>query len=272
MRRLPPSQQESLRKRVMAVVRDGMSTAEAVRVFGGSRRSVRNWKARFDTDGTAGLDSGTPGRRAGEQTKLSGSEAEALVGSIVDYAPGDRELGGKLWTRRKVCVLARRLFGCPSPIIFGLIRAAEEIVDERPGRFREVRDALGDAVVSSDSILRWRYCMLATAASGRAALMCAATRQDAIPAVQLPSLEWRCPIASSAVRSGSWRRIVLQQSGQMPIGNRPSSPRRRRCRRSRSSRGTSSWPHMAAIRPSPFTMPPPRPRRRTGSGRARVYR
>ncbi|MCH7231563.1 helix-turn-helix domain-containing protein [Glycomyces sp. L485] len=51
MRRLSPQQQETLRKRVMAAVRDGMSTADAVRVFGVSRGSVRNWKARFDTGG-----------------------------------------------------------------------------------------------------------------------------------------------------------------------------------------------------------------------------
>jgi len=111
MRRLSPQQQEALRKRVMAAVRDGMSTADAVRVFGVSRGSVRNWKARFDTGGAAGLSSGTPGRSLGEQTKLSASEAEALVGSIVEYEPDALNLGGKLWTRRKVCVLAERLFG-----------------------------------------------------------------------------------------------------------------------------------------------------------------
>jgi transposase len=111
MRRLSPGQQETLRKRVMAAVRDGMSTAEAVRVFGVSRGSVRNWKARFGSGGAAGLDSAVPGRRAGEQTKLSASEAEALVDSIVDYGPDAFDLGGKLWTRRKVCALAERLFG-----------------------------------------------------------------------------------------------------------------------------------------------------------------
>ena len=111
MRRLSPSQQEVLRKRVMAAVGDGMSVAEAVRVFGVSRGSVRNWKARFGSGGAAGLDSGVPGRRAGEQTKLSVSETDALVGSIIDYEPEALELGGKLWTRRKVCVLAERLFG-----------------------------------------------------------------------------------------------------------------------------------------------------------------
>lgn len=112
VRRLSP-QQEVLRKRVMAAVRDSMSTADAVRVFGVSRGSVRNWKARFNTGGAVGLDSGTPGRRVGEQTKLSTSEAEAeaVVGSVVDYEPNTLDLGGKLWTRRKVCVLAERLFG-----------------------------------------------------------------------------------------------------------------------------------------------------------------
>ncbi|WP_233163639.1 IS630 family transposase [Glycomyces salinus] len=111
MRRLSPPQQETLRKRVMAAVSDGMTTAEAVRVFGVSRGSIRNWKVRYDTGGAAGLSSGVPGRRLGEQTKLSASEAEALVGSIIDYEPEALDLGGKLWTRRKVRVLAERLFG-----------------------------------------------------------------------------------------------------------------------------------------------------------------
>lgn len=31
----------------------------------------------------------------------------------MDYEPDALELGGKLWTRRKVCVLAGRLFGVP---------------------------------------------------------------------------------------------------------------------------------------------------------------
>jgi transposase len=42
-RKLPPSAQEDLRRRVVAAVRGGMSKAEAVRVFAVSRQSVRNW-------------------------------------------------------------------------------------------------------------------------------------------------------------------------------------------------------------------------------------
>lgn len=38
--------QEALRMRVMAALGEGMSAAEAVRMFGVSQNSIRNWKAR----------------------------------------------------------------------------------------------------------------------------------------------------------------------------------------------------------------------------------
>ncbi|GAB4000487.1 hypothetical protein GCM10029992_32550 [Glycomyces albus] len=114
MRRLSPPQQEALRKREMAAIRDGISAAEAVRVFGDARGSIANWKRRFAAGGVTGLISGRPRRRTGEQTKLSPSEVETLVGSIVDYAPDDLKLDGKLWTRHKMVVLADQLFGIAS--------------------------------------------------------------------------------------------------------------------------------------------------------------
>jgi transposase len=110
MRRLSPPQQEALRKRVMGAIGDGMPTAEAMRVFGVSERSIRNWRNRYADGGVAGLDSGRPGVRPGDQTKLSPDQAKALVDAIIDYEPEQLELGGKLWTRRKVAVLAQRLF------------------------------------------------------------------------------------------------------------------------------------------------------------------
>ena len=61
--------------------------------------------------GCCGFVVADAGRRVSEQTKLSVAETAALVQSIIDYVPDDLDLGGKLWTRRKVCVLAQRLFG-----------------------------------------------------------------------------------------------------------------------------------------------------------------
>lgn len=111
MRRLSPGQQEALRMRVMGALRDGMTGAEAQRVFGVSEGSIRNWRNRFAAGGVEGLESGRPGRRAGDGAKLTPSQAQALVEALVVFTPEQLELGGLLWTLRKVAELSRRLFG-----------------------------------------------------------------------------------------------------------------------------------------------------------------
>lgn len=110
MRRLSPAQQQVVRMRVMAAVRDGMSEAEAARVFGVSRNSIRSWKSRFEAGGVKGLVSGRPGSKAGEHTRLTPAEEAALVDAVIDFEPEDLGLGGKLWTRKKVVWLAHQLF------------------------------------------------------------------------------------------------------------------------------------------------------------------
>lgn len=95
----------------MAALRDGMTSGEAQRLFGVSEGSIRNWRNRFAGGGADGLDSGRPGRKAGEKTKLSLSQAEALAEALTVFTPEQLELGGLLWTLRKVAELARRLFG-----------------------------------------------------------------------------------------------------------------------------------------------------------------
>jgi transposase len=111
MRRLSPGQQEALRMRVVAALREGMADAEAVRVFGVSANSIRNWKARFACGGVEGLESRRPGRKAGELRKLTRSQERALIEAIIEFEPEQLDLDGKLWTRRKATELVRRLFG-----------------------------------------------------------------------------------------------------------------------------------------------------------------
>jgi transposase len=111
MRRLSPAAQEALRVRVMRAVTSGMEPEGAIRVFGVSKDSIRNWQSRFEAGGFDALRSGRPGRRAGEGTKLTPSEEQALVGALIDYDPEAIGVGGRLWTAKKVCVLAKRLFG-----------------------------------------------------------------------------------------------------------------------------------------------------------------
>ncbi|WP_196812364.1 helix-turn-helix domain-containing protein, partial [Nocardia sp. CNY236] len=87
MRRLSPSQQEALRMRVVAALDEGMSAAEAVRVFGVSENSIRNWKARYAFGGVAGLESRRPGRKAGVLRKLTPDQEMALVEAVVEFTP-----------------------------------------------------------------------------------------------------------------------------------------------------------------------------------------
>jgi transposase len=111
MRRLSPAAQEALRMRVMRAVTGGMDPDDAVAVFSVSKDSIRNWQARFEAGGFEALRSGRTGRQAGEGTKLTPSEEQAMVGTVIDYDPETIGIGGRLWTARKVCFLAKRLFG-----------------------------------------------------------------------------------------------------------------------------------------------------------------
>jgi transposase len=111
MRRLSPAQQEVLRKRVIAAIGDGMSDAQAREVFGVSAGSIGNWRNRCAEGGADGLNSGRPGRRVGEKSKLSSTQVEALVEALIVFTPDQLELGGLLWTLRKAAELTRRLFG-----------------------------------------------------------------------------------------------------------------------------------------------------------------
>jgi len=110
MRKLAPAQQEALRMRVMGAVNDGMSPAEAVRVFGVSPDSIRNWRRRQEADRAQGLRSGRPGRKPGEHTKLTPAQEQALAQALLEYEPQELGLGGTLWTAAKVAALVRRLF------------------------------------------------------------------------------------------------------------------------------------------------------------------
>lgn len=96
--------------RVVAALREGMTGAEAVRVFGVSENSIRNWRARYSFGGVEGLESRRPGRKAGTARKLTADQESALVEAVIEFEPEQVGLTGKLWTRRKVAQLAGALF------------------------------------------------------------------------------------------------------------------------------------------------------------------
>jgi transposase len=97
-RRLPPAQQQELRRRVVSsVVDDRMSQVEASRVYGVARPTISGWIKRFRREGDAGLAS----RRRGPRTRgrLSRDQEREVEGWIFERCPDRLKLRFALWSR-----------------------------------------------------------------------------------------------------------------------------------------------------------------------------
>jgi len=109
-RRLNLIGKEDLRRRVVgAVVEQGLSKAEAARVFGVSRTSVHTWINLYHQSGTEGLTPKRPGRPRGGG-RLQGWQAATIVNLIKDNCPEQLKLPFALWTREAVRDLIHRRF------------------------------------------------------------------------------------------------------------------------------------------------------------------
>jgi transposase len=106
---LSPQAQEDLRRRVVAVVVDGMYQAEAARTFGVSRQSVNNWMKKYHFGGLRRLRGGRRGRPSVQ--RLAPHQAATAVRLISDRCPDQLKLPFALWTREAVGELLARQFG-----------------------------------------------------------------------------------------------------------------------------------------------------------------
>jgi transposase-like protein len=71
--------QAALRKRAVRAVLDGMSQAEAARVFGMHPNAVNRWINRYRQGSRDGLSERRRGRRAGEQPALAAPQQQEVV-------------------------------------------------------------------------------------------------------------------------------------------------------------------------------------------------
>jgi transposase len=110
-RKLDALGKEDLRRRVVrAVLHEGLSKAEAARVFGVSRTSVHAWLNLYHEHGLDGLTPKRTGRpRGGGQ--LKGWQAASIVNTIKDKCPDQLKLPFALWTREAVRDLIHIKFG-----------------------------------------------------------------------------------------------------------------------------------------------------------------
>jgi transposase len=102
---------EDLRRRtVRAVIQEGLSKAEAARVFGVSRTSVHWWIDLYQESGEDGLTPKRPGRpKCGG--RLKGWQAATIVNIIKDRCPDQLKMPFALWTREAVRDLIHMRFG-----------------------------------------------------------------------------------------------------------------------------------------------------------------
>ena len=100
-RTLTSAAQEAIRLRVAQAVLDGMSQAEAARVFGVARQSVNRWMGQVRQYGLKGLNAQKRGRPAGT-SRLQGWQAGVIVTLITDRHPEQLKLPFVLWPRAAV--------------------------------------------------------------------------------------------------------------------------------------------------------------------------
>jgi len=103
--------QAALRNRAVQAVLDGMTQAEAARVFGVHRNAVNRWIRRYREGGWAGLAEQRRGRRPGEQPALSERQQQELIALVREGTPDRLGLAGFLWTRDAVAELLAQRYG-----------------------------------------------------------------------------------------------------------------------------------------------------------------
>jgi transposase len=110
-RSLPAAAQAALRNRAIRAVLDGMTQAEAARVFGVHRNAVNQWVKRYRRGGWDGLAERRRGRRPGEQPALFERQQQEVMALVRDATPDQLGLAGFLWTRDAVAELIARRYG-----------------------------------------------------------------------------------------------------------------------------------------------------------------
>ena len=86
-RSLPAAAQAALRSRAVQAVLEGMTQAEAARVFGVHHNAVYRWIKRYREGGFQGLAEQRRGRRPGEQAALTEPQQQELIALVRESTP-----------------------------------------------------------------------------------------------------------------------------------------------------------------------------------------
>jgi transposase len=103
--------QAALRNRAVQAVLDGMTQAEAARVFRVHRNAVNRWIRRYREGGFPGLAEQRRGRRPGDQAALTEYQQQEVIALVRESTPDQLGLAGFLWTRDAVAELLAQRYG-----------------------------------------------------------------------------------------------------------------------------------------------------------------
>src|SRR5829696_2634298 len=110
-RSLPGAAQAALRNRAVRAVLEGMTQAEAARVFRVHHNAVNRWVKRYREGGFQGLAEQRRGRRPGEQAALTEWQQQELIALVRESTPDQLGLAEYLWTRDAVAELIGQRYG-----------------------------------------------------------------------------------------------------------------------------------------------------------------
>ena len=122
MREIPAAAQDEIRKRVIVALNNGLSQAEASRIFGIPDRSIRRWVAQMRREGVASIEPKRRGRVAGEVSELKPRQAERIRALVIGKMPDQLKLPFYLWTREAVGQLIEREYGIKVWVSYARIR------------------------------------------------------------------------------------------------------------------------------------------------------
>jgi transposase len=110
-RTVEDSIRDNIRKRAIALVKQGEKKKDVANIFGVSANSITNWIKRYKAQGSKGLVGAKRGVKSENKKLLSFSQEKQIQNMIIDKMPDQIKLPFALWTRKAVRELIEREFG-----------------------------------------------------------------------------------------------------------------------------------------------------------------
>lgn len=102
---------DNIRKRALALVKQGEKKKDVANIFGVTANTITNWIKRYEAQGSKGLVGAKRGVKSENKKLLTLSQEKQIQNMIVDKMPDQLKLPFSLWTRKAVKELIERELG-----------------------------------------------------------------------------------------------------------------------------------------------------------------